>query len=225
MERFHWVLLGAIPWCLGYSLDSYVSVNLAPFPLFWLIPMLLFWFSLALAFFRLSALRPTEMVLSMACQAIVAAILLAMVTLIFFLFKLYNPLFIPIALFTTVLLHLPHRFTLLLQPVITIIAVVFFLTNPDLPVMLAMYFHIFAFWFNCWGCIGILGRGRPPAVFIPELIFCIALGILLGTAFIIWLVPILFPTVVTEYPLFLILACLLRFLPAPAGVARNDFKQ
>ena len=81
-----------------------------------------------------------------------------------------------------------------------------------------------AFWLSCWGLVGLIARSRPLAAFIPEFLICIVFGILVGTIVSSWLAPIIFPGPVLEYPLFLILACILRFLPAPLSVNRSQMR-
>lgn len=69
--------------------------------------------------------------------------------------------------------------------------------------------HLGVFFFSCLVCHGELARRRPAAIFLTEFYFWISLGGALGGAFNALAAPLLFDGVY-EYPIALVLACLLR---------------
>src|SRR5258708_40184672 len=66
-------------------------------------------------------------------------------------------------------------------------------------------------------CHGDLAKDRPDASHLTEFYFWISLGGMLGGLFNTLAAPLLFHTIV-EYPLVMILACLLFRTPRAAGV-------
>ena len=84
--------------------------------------------------------------------------------------------------------------------------------------VIAIGAHLMAFFLSCLMCHGELARRRPAALFLTEYYFWISLGGALGGVFNAVAAPLLFDGVY-EYPIALILACLLRpglWLGAPA---------
>jgi hypothetical protein len=94
---------------------------------------------------------------------------------------------------------------------------------PTVSLGAAMAGHYIAFFITALLCHGALAARRPAAARLTDFYFCLSLGGALGGVFNALLAPVLFSSAY-EYPLVLILACLLR-LPAlgrPLGLNRRD---
>jgi hypothetical protein len=87
-----------------------------------------------------------------------------------------------------------------------------FIVPTVVPVGLALEGHYIAFFLTALVCHGTLAARRPEPTGLTEFYFCLSLGGALGGVFNALLAPRLFSSTY-EYPLVLILACLLR-LPA-----------
>ena len=83
--------------------------------------------------------------------------------------------------------------------------------------VIAIGVHLATFFLSCLMCHGELARRRPPAIFLTEYYFWLSLGGALGGMFNALAAPLLFDGVY-EYPIALVLACLLR----PGLFARAD---
>jgi hypothetical protein len=80
--------------------------------------------------------------------------------------------------------------------------------------------HLAAFFLTALVCHRELAHARPPARHLTRFYLLLAAGGVLGGAFNALLAPVLFRSL-AEYPLVLVLACLLRPRTAPAGGARE----
>jgi hypothetical protein len=225
IQLLRWTILSTVATGLGLAYTGCLSAELTPFPISWGIPTVLFWFALALAFVRPSGLGPAEFRWSIGMQALSGLAVFGVISVDFLMEG--KPLLIIGALAAAVFIYVPHRFTFFFQPITTTMALYLFFNPIDLDsidsILPPFFLHTCAFWFACWGVIGLIGRDRPSPIFIPELLFCIALGSLLGSISIGVLFPIIFSATI-EYPLLLILACILRFLPAPLSVNRSQMR-
>jgi hypothetical protein len=83
----------------------------------------------------------------------------------------------------------------------------------ELPAPLVIAVHLLALFWIGLVCHGELAKDRPPGEHLTEFYFWLSVGGVLGGAFNALLAPLLFPAI-WEYPIVLVLACLLR--PAPA---------
>ncbi|MBI4342442.1 MAG: fused MFS/spermidine synthase [Candidatus Omnitrophica bacterium] len=86
------------------------------------------------------------------------------------------------------------------------------------PLGLLIALHLVVFFVAAMVCHGALARRRPPAHRLTEFYVCLSVGGVLGGLFNALAAPLLFKTVV-EYPLAIVLACLLR--PARLGGPRT----
>ena len=90
----------------------------------------------------------------------------------------------------------------------------------ELPAPLVIAVHLLGLFWIGLVCHGELAKDRPPGEHLTEFYFWLSVGGVLGGAFNALLAPLLFSTVL-EYPLVLVLACLLR----PAPVLKDGDKQ
>ena len=107
-----------------------------------------------------------------------------------------------------------HRRVARLLPALTLLAVLVGVSGMTLPLWLLIPLHLSAFFAAAVMCHGELAFDRPPAAALTEYYLLMSLGGALGGALTALVAPIVFDRIV-EYPLVMILACLLR--PADAG--------
>jgi hypothetical protein len=109
---------------------------------------------------------------------------------------------------------LRHEPMVRLQPLLVIPIVVLMFWGPYLTTPAFLPLHLAAFFLTAMVCHGELALRRPDAQRLTEYYLWLALGGALGGAFNVVVAPKLF-TSVLEYPLLLVIACLLR--PRAAG--------
>jgi len=126
---------------------------------------------------------------------------------------------IPLALylFTFVLVFarwtiLPHRLMVWLQPYcIVLLAIVFYQTASSWMEWMILL-HLGAFFLTAMVCHGELARSRPAPSHLTEFYIWMSAGGVLGGLFNALVAPQVFPTVL-EYPLVIVIACMLRPRP------------
>jgi hypothetical protein len=137
------------------------------------------------------------------------------------------PLFwvIPLALYLLsfvlafqTLVPLPERWTSWLQAVLMAALALTFLSGESGPSLPLFALNLAAFFATALLCHQMLARLRPPAARLTEFYLFVALGGALGGVFNALIAPVVFSRVV-EYPLILVLACMLRPGPLPSRKA------
>lgn len=113
-----------------------------------------------------------------------------------------------------------------LLPIAVLVLALVFLTGATalrgLPVGVLLAMHLGAFFLAALLAHAELARDRPSADRLTEFYFWMSLGGVLGGIFNGLIAPVLFArTGLTEYPLAIVLACLLR--PAPAGSSPRSY--
>lgn len=108
-----------------------------------------------------------------------------------------------------------HRGMVWLQPFLVVGAALVFHENLTEWMWAVILLHLTMFFVTALVCHGELARSRPPARWLTEFYIWMSLGGVLGGLFNALVAPLVFPTVV-EYPLALVLACMLRPQP-PTG--------
>jgi spermidine synthase len=100
---------------------------------------------------------------------------------------------------------------------VTVPLLVAIVTEATHPAWLLIPLHLLMFVLAATSCHFELARDRPTSVHLTEYYFWISLGGMLGGVFNALVAPVIFPAV-TEYPLAMVLACLLR----PATVGKEE---
>ncbi len=167
-DRLQWTLLAAIPSSLLLGVTTYLSTNIAPIPLLWVVPLSLYLLTFILAFAR-RPLIPTK-----------------------WLARIVPLILTPLAL-----------------------AIILESSEPLLPLAII---HLLGFFAAGWMCHSKLNDSKPPADHLTEFYFWIAFGGVLGGIFNALIAPLIFKTL-TEYPIGLVAACLVR--PTPIDAARR----
>ena len=163
-QRRKWMFYAAVPSSLLLGATSYISSNIAPVPLIWVVPLAIYLLSFTLAF---------------ASKPILKSVHLARI--------------LPI-------LVVPLVFTLCIEA-----------TEPL--VMLAS-FHVIILLVAGWMCHSLLAEQRPPATQLTEFYLWLSVGGAIGGLFNSLIAPHIFATY-AEYPLAIVLACLVRPQPKP----------
>jgi hypothetical protein len=158
-QRLRWIALAFVPSSLLLGVTTYLTTDIAPIPLLWVIPLALYLFSFILVFSRLPAV--VHRIFVLALPAAVLVIVFLMLTGL-----------LAGTIWHTFALHLVAMF---------IVAMV---------------------------CHGELARTRPPTRYLTEFYLLMSLGGVLGGMFTALLAPLIFSRL-AEYPLALVLACLL----------------
>ena len=109
---------------------------------------------------------------------------------------------------------LPHNWMVRLQPLVLIPVALMFSDLSAMFWLANLFIHLLAFFVTAMVCHGELVRRRPAAAHLTEFYVWMSLGGVLGGMFNALLAPIIFDDIL-EYPLALVLACLLR--PRLAG--------
>jgi hypothetical protein len=107
----------------------------------------------------------------------------------------------------------PHRWMVQTLPVLALLAAFTMMRSTATPVWQLIVLHWLTLFVACMVCHGELARARPAPRYLTAYYLWIALGGVLGGLATVFLAPWLFRGTVLEYPLALVLACLLR--PGP----------
>ncbi|HUE73058.1 MAG TPA: fused MFS/spermidine synthase [Pirellulaceae bacterium] len=108
-----------------------------------------------------------------------------------------------------------------IMPLLVIVLVIVLVSEATHPTWLLMLVHFATFFVVSLVCHGELARLRPPPERLTEFYLWLSLGGILGGLFSGLIAPLVFRTLV-EYPLVLVLACLLRPAPAQSDAAIAD---
>src|SRR5262245_7754590 len=157
-RRLRWMALAAVPVSLMLSLTTYLSTDIAAFPLLWVVPLAIYLLTYMLAFARRSRAPSPLLVSAFPVAAITLAVLLA--------------------------------------------------ANETEPIAIVMPLHVLAFFLISAALHGELARARPHIAHLTEFYLWISFGGVLGGVSTALLAPRVF-TSVREYPVALVLACLL----------------
>lgn len=160
IRRLRWVALAFVPSSMMLGVTMYLTTDIAPIPLLWVIPLAIYLLTFILVFARKTII--------------------------------------------------PHRLMVRFLPVIALV-LIFLLFAEDMkpPVWLLIPLHLLMLFTAAMVCHGELARDRPPAARLTEFYLWLSLGGVLGGVFNGIIAPLVFRRVV-EYPLAIILACLLR---------------
>ncbi len=108
-----------------------------------------------------------------------------------------------------------------LQPFLILPLALLFLWGLQAEGNLVLPLHLLAFFLTAMVCHGELARSRPPTLYLTEFYLWLAVGGVLGGLFNALAAPLIFSTVV-EYPLALVIACLLRPPPLARGAGTRE---
>jgi hypothetical protein len=162
-RRLRWVLLAFVPCSLMLSVTTYITSEVVPIPLMWVIPLGIYLLTFILVFARRQLIPHRWIVWALPFAVVILLTMLGRMTL------------------------KGNSFESLPWPIAVHFAGLF---------IVAMFCH------------GELARDRPSVAHLTEFFLWISAGGVLGGIFNALLAPLIFPTVI-EYPVTLLLACLL----------------
>lgn len=102
-----------------------------------------------------------------------------------------------------------HRLMVAVQPAAVLLVAILFLWGLQAEGVWVIFLHLLAFFVTAMVCHGELAQSRPPTFHLTEYYLWIAVGGVLGGIFNAIIAPLIFKSL-AEYPLVLVLACLLR---------------
>ncbi len=111
---------------------------------------------------------------------------------------------------------LPEALLKRAMPIILVALVLLLAMQATEPIALLMALHLLAFFTVAMVCHGEIARDRPATQHLTEFYLWMSVGGVLGGAFNALLAPLIFTTV-AEYPVTLVLACLLGIRAAPTA--------
>lgn len=169
-RRLRWVVLAFAPSSLMMGVTTYLTTDIAPLPLFWVIPLALYLTTFILVFAR-RPLLPTS--------------------------RLGRVLCLP-----------------------ALVLIIAFVVEANQPPWLLISLHLIVFFAAAWICHGELAKDRPSPAHLTVFYLCLSLGGVLGGIFNALLAPQIFSRVL-EYPLAMVLVCMIRPSVATPGTARS----
>lgn len=169
-RRLRWLILAFVPSSLMMSVTTYITTQIAPLPLLWVIPLAIYLLTFILVF----AGRP-----------------------------LFSPRL------------LVRAFPIVLLPLILLM-----LAQATQPIVLIALLHLVTFFLATMICHGAMAADRPAPGHLTEFYLWMSAGGVLGGIFNALVAPVIFPSII-EYPLVLVLACLL--LPRFGADAAQPF--
>jgi hypothetical protein len=163
LRRARWVGLTFVPSSLMLGVTSFITTDVTPVPLLWVIPLSLYLFSFIIVF------SPGPRV--------------------------------P---------NLPHKGAVLALPTMMVLLVITILVDlrTYIPYWMLVSLHLLGFFVVAMVLHGEVARDRPPARHLTEFYLWIAVGGVLGGVFNALIAPLVFDSI-AEYPLAMVLACLL----------------
>jgi hypothetical protein len=116
---------------------------------------------------------------------------------------------------------LKHAWILRVQPYLVVVLGALFFLGAANKIWALLFLHLTTFFVTAMVCHGELARTRPKASRLTEFYIWMSVGGVLGGTFNALVAPNLFPTVI-EYPLVIVVACMLRpRTSTAAGTARS----
>lgn len=210
-QGFHWLVLSAIATSLYLGSSAYIATDVSPVPLISLSHLAIYVFALIAAFARPSLAGPRAVGFEILVKGTAAFLTLAGV----FCFEFITSPALQWSFYASVAVALifmfqPHRLVLLFQPLGALVAFFLVIGGPEtFAVLVVAYLHLLAFLLQTRMCFGEQSASRPDGKYFPEFVMWMGLGVFIGSVFNSWLAPRLFDLVI-EYPLALMLACMLR---------------
>ena len=228
-QRLRWVVLAAIPSSLMLGLTTYLTTDVAAIPLIWVIPLAIYLLTFILVFARwpipwtAPAARMGPAWLPVVA-AFAGAVCLFIAVMIHALYPEYRDPRVPgpshvfyalafLGLFVfwvTQGIGSAHEFVLFFQPCFLLFLLLYIVAEVEKRQWLEFLLHVSSFAFVTLLCHGELAKDRPDTKQLTEFYLCMSLGGVLGGLFNVLVAPFIFRTGLYEYPLAMIVACLLR---------------
>lgn len=226
-RRLFWLAASALPVGLMMGVTDYLTLDVAPTPMLWVLPLALYLLAFSQAFARFSPLDHGGFVLKLLMHLalglfVVVALLIIVITLMTERRGMgdESPLAVFVGMCFLLVLVAPQSWFAVLQPISVVVIVVeqanvfagfaFGMT----PVAL----HLFCFYASARLCLGALADNRPAATALTTYFNWIGIGGLVGGLFQLVIAPILFRHAFLEYSLLAALASTMRPAWTPNGL-------
>jgi spermidine synthase len=228
-RRLRWVLLALVPSSLMLGVTTYITTDIAPIPLLWVVPLALYLLSFIIVFARLSP-RAESALLWAGVVAVLVAVGVGVAPRVFrsntVALWLTRAAIVVLLLMSVQLLRLRlpgliRRVTLLVLPLLALLLAVLTLADVHTHVVISGGLHLALLFAVAVVCHGELARDRPAAGRLTEYFLWMSVGGVAGGLFNALVAPLAFSSLV-EYPLAITLACLM--LP-PASPAEDRPKE
>ncbi len=216
MRRLRWVLLAAVPSSLMLGATTYITTDIAPIPLLWVLPLGLYLLSFIIVFAKVSEFVQSVVVWLEA--VVVLGIGMTRVhPLVIGASPTVNGLFWFIAIslflgsFGILFLRdksLNHKAMILALPLLILLVTFMMLSEikPGITDIIAL--HLLTLFVVAMVCHGELAHDRPAASHLTEFFLLMSVGGVVGGLFNAMFAPLAFNSL-AEYPVAMVVACLL----------------
>jgi hypothetical protein len=218
-RRVRWVLMAAVPSSLMMGVTTFVTMDLAPIPLLWVLPLGLYLLSFIIVFAKIPEKVQSTLVVAgvllMLCGVAAAAsswlsersgqvqflaglCWLAAVGSTFLILSIRDA-------------NLIHKVMILAMPLLVLLLVFMMLSKFELKIGYVIVLHLLLMFVVAMVCHGAIVRDRPPTKYLTEFYMWMSFGGVLGGIFNALIAPVIFNSL-AEYALAMVVACML--LPA-----------
>jgi len=226
-RRLYWFSAAGLPVALMMGLTDYLTLDLAPTPILWTVPIAIYLFAFSQAFARFSIYDKGSFVVKLIVQLLFGLCLCVALSIVLVsLVNMNHPgdrnnstlTAACVILFGMVLL-VPSSWLTVAQPISALIVVflqanVFKLAGAFMP---TVFLYVVCYYFTIRLCLNLLANDRPVASALTTYYSWIGLGGLAGGLFQLGIAPLLFRTDYLEFAFAAALACTLR----PAWLANG----
>lgn len=226
-RRFYWLFASALPVGLLMGVTDFLTLEVAPTPILWMLPLALYLLAFSQAFARFSPIVEGNLATRLSLQILLGVTLTFVVGLLVIVLTNVNQarqqdevaIMFVWCWFFIMLMLTPFSWIWFLQP-LSVIALVFVQGNltrsPGLhPGLMLVYLG--SFYLTVRLCVGMLANDRPAAPALTTYYAWIGLGGLVGGLFQLVVAPLIFRRAYLEYSLLAALACTLRAAWVPHG--------
>ena len=218
-RRMFWLAASALPVGLMMGVTDYLTLDVAPTPMLWVLPLALYLLAFSQSFARFSPLDHGGFVLKLLMHLtlglfVVVALLIIVVTLMTERRGMgdESPLAVFVGLCFLLVLIAPQSWFAVLQP-ISVVLIVIEQANVFAGFSFGMApvaLHLFCFYASARLCLGALAADRPAATALTTYFNWIGIGGLVGGLFQLVVAPFLFRNAFLEYSLLAALASTMR---------------
>jgi hypothetical protein len=218
LRRLRWVGLAAVPSSLMLGVSTYISTDISPVPLLWVIPLTLYLLSFVFVFARWPVVwggngngDPRSGAIAGGIVGILCGIGIwfAVGSSVGIVVTILIGVGLACVVGTGVVMG-PHKVCLFLQPIAIALVMLVFMTGGYSQPLMAMAVCWGSFFVTALVCHGELAADRPPARFLTEFYLWMSVGGMLGGTFNALFAPLIPWFGLFEFPLAVVLSGVLR---------------
>jgi hypothetical protein len=213
-RRVRWVLLSAVPSSMMLGATTYITTDLAPIPLLWVLPLALYLLSFIIVFAKVSQFTQSLIVFveALAVWGLGMTRVYPLVETTSFV-----PLFwiVGLALFAGSVMilflrdeALNHKAMILALPLLVLLVIFMMLSEIKPGIVDTIALHLLMLFVIAMVCHGELARDRPAPSHLTEFFLLMSVGGVLGGLFNALIAPMIFNSL-AEYQVAMVVACLL----------------